>query len=74
MWRFLLRRNDKLHGHNLNSNTNFLKKPKTSSIAPIEVKILLWWGSPQKIETDSGTSGLLKTKISASKNLRISAS
>jgi hypothetical protein len=27
---------------------------KTKALAPIEVEILLWRGSPQKIETDSG--------------------
>ena len=40
-------------------------KNKTSNLAPIEVKILLCRGSAQKIETDSGTRRLLKTKISA---------
>jgi len=49
-------------------------KTKTSNLAPIEVEILLWWGSPQKIVTDSGTERLLKTKISASKKLRNLAS
>lgn len=47
-------------------------KNETSSIAPIEVEILFY--PPRrikKIETDSGTSGLLKTKISApEKNLK----
>ncbi|MDP5201445.1 hypothetical protein [Flavobacterium sp. DG2-3] len=43
-------------------------KTKTSKLAPIEVEILLCRGSAQKIETDSGTRLLLKTKISASKN------
>jgi hypothetical protein len=42
-----------------------LYENKTSRLAPIEVKILLCRGSAQKIETDSGTSGLLKPKFSA---------
>ncbi|SHM35223.1 hypothetical protein SAMN05444366_2992 [Flavobacterium saccharophilum] len=36
---------------------------KPSALAPIEVEILLWWGSPQKIGTDSGISSLLKLKL-----------
>jgi hypothetical protein len=31
---------------------------KMTGLAPIEVEILLWRGSPQKIETDSGISSL----------------
>jgi len=37
---------------------------KTIGLAPIEVEILLWRGSPQKIETDSGISSLLKMFLS----------
>jgi len=44
-------------------------KNEASNLAPIEVEILLCrsrrLGTAQKIETDSGTSGLLKNKISA---------
>jgi len=46
-------------------------KNEASNLAPIEVEILLCrsqsLGMAQKIETDSGTSGLLKNRISAAK-------
>ena len=40
-----------------------LIKIKTSNLAPIELEILLYWGSVQKIGRDSGTGGLLKPKL-----------
>ncbi|RUT69330.1 hypothetical protein D0817_15910 [Flavobacterium cupreum] len=50
---------------------HLLIKNKTYNLAPIEVEILLCrpdsYREAQKIETDSGTGRLLKTKISASK-------
>ena len=45
-----------------------LKKNERSNLAPIAVKILLYWGSIQKIATDSGTSGSFETIVSASNN------
>nr|WP_294926767.1 hypothetical protein [uncultured Flavobacterium sp.] len=38
---------------------------KTNALAPIEMKILLWRGSPQKIVMDSGNSFLYFFKVSA---------
>ena len=32
-----------------------IKEDKCSSLAPIEVKILLYWGSVQEMATESGT-------------------
>nr|WP_315242956.1 hypothetical protein [uncultured Flavobacterium sp.] len=32
-----------------------IKEDKCASLAPIEVKILLYWGSVQEIATESGT-------------------
>jgi len=52
--RFLVPRNDKLY-------ENIVMK--TSALAPIEVEILLWRGSPQKIETDCFASSLFQARV-----------
>jgi len=36
---------------------------KMTGLAPIEVEILLWRGSPQKIVTDSGISSWKKNLV-----------